>query len=78
MRSFDYDLIILIVYNLLESEKLKKRTQDHIYMLLKKEIKRHLIINNNNLILKKHNFLKKLTINFFYKDYNSIQKNSKK
>ena len=38
MRSFNYHLIILIVYNLFKNKKLRKRIHDYIYMLLKKEI----------------------------------------
>ena len=45
MRLFNYDLIILIVYNLFENNKFKRRIHDYIYMLFKKK---HLTINNKN------------------------------
>ena len=68
MRSFNYNLIILIIYNLFENKKLEKRIYDYIYMFLKKEIKRYIIINNNNSILKKTQSFKEINNwNFFAK-----------
>ena len=48
MLREDFNLITFIVTNLLKKKEIEKYIYDYIFLLLKYEVKRYLIINNNN------------------------------